>query len=37
MDRNRLKDIHQSDLTESRMNEDFVIWLKTKGPSAMWP
>ena len=28
----RLKDIHQTDLTESRINEDFVDWLKTKGP-----
>lgn len=32
MDRDRLKDIHQSDLSESRVNEDFVVWLKTKGP-----
>jgi hypothetical protein len=28
----RLKDVHQTDLTESRINEDFVDWLKTKGP-----
>lgn len=33
MDRNRLKEIHQSDLTESRLNEDFVTWLKTSGPT----
>ena len=33
MDRNRLKDVHQSDLTESRLNEDFVTWLKTSGPT----
>ncbi len=32
MDRDRLKDIHQSDLSESRVNEDFVVWMKTKGP-----
>ena len=28
----RLKDIHATDLAESRVNEDFVEWLKTKGP-----
>ena len=28
----RLKDIHATDLTESRINEDFLEWLKTKGP-----
>ncbi len=28
----RLKDVHATDLTESRVNEDFVEWLKTKGP-----
>ena len=33
MDRNRLKEIHQTDLTESKINEDFVDWLKTKGPT----
>jgi hypothetical protein len=33
MDRDRLKEIHQTDLTESRVNEDFVDWLKTKGPT----
>jgi len=33
MDRERLKEVHQTDLTESKVNEDFVEWLKTKGPS----
>ena len=33
MDRDRLKEVHQTDLTESRINEDFVDWLKTKGPT----
>ena len=32
-DRDRLKEVHQTDLIESRINEDFVEWLKTKGPS----
>ncbi len=27
----RLKEVHQSDLTEGRINQDFVDWLKTKG------
>src|SRR5688500_11885434 len=31
IDRNRLKEVHQSDLTEGRINEDFLDWLKTKG------
>jgi hypothetical protein len=31
--RDRLKEVHQTDLIESRINEDFVEWLKTKGPS----
>ena len=31
MDQNRLKDVQQTDLAESRVNEDFVLWLKTKG------
>jgi len=31
--RERLKDVHQTDLTESRVNEDFLDWLKNKGPS----
>jgi hypothetical protein len=33
MDRERLKEVHQTDLTESRVNEDFLDWLKNKGPS----
>ncbi len=33
MDRDRLKDIQTADLSESNMNEDFVVWLKTKGPT----
>lgn len=33
MDRERLKDIQTADLSESNVNEDFVQWLKTKGPS----
>ncbi|MBT8484422.1 MAG: hypothetical protein HKO59_16850 [Phycisphaerales bacterium] len=33
MDRERLKEVHQTDLTESRVNEDFVDWLKNKGPT----
>lgn len=33
MDRDRLKDIRQTDLTESKVNEDFVEWLKNKGPT----
>ena len=33
MDRDRLKEVHQTDLTESKINEDFVDWLKTKGPT----
>ncbi len=33
MDRDRLKDIQTADLAESQVNEDFVHWLKTKGPS----
>ncbi len=28
----RLKQVHQTELTESRINEEFVEWLKTKGP-----
>jgi len=31
--RERLKDVHQTDLMESRVNEDFLDWLKSKGPS----
>jgi len=33
MDRERLKDVQQSELANDRLNEDFVVWLKTKGPS----
>lgn len=32
MDRERLQQIQQSDLTENRINEDFVTWIKTSGP-----
>jgi hypothetical protein len=33
-DRQRLAEgVHQTDLTESRINEDFVDWLKTAGPT----
>jgi len=28
----RLKEVHQTEIAESRINEDFVEWLKTKGP-----
>jgi hypothetical protein len=30
-DKNRLRQIQQQDLSESRLNDDFVFWLKTKG------
>lgn len=33
MDRERLKEVHQSDLTEGRINQEFVDWLQTKGMS----
>jgi len=33
IERERLKEVHQSDLTEGRLNQDFVDWLKTKGMS----
>lgn len=33
MDRERLKDVQTSDLKDDRLNEDFVVWLKTKGPT----
>ncbi len=33
MDRDRLKEIQTADLSESNVNEDFVLWLKTKGPT----
>ena len=29
----RLKQVRETSLTESRLNEDFLDWLKTKGPS----
>lgn len=32
MDRERLQQVQQSDLSESRVNEDFVNWIKTSGP-----
>lgn len=32
-DQDRLKEVHQTDLMESRINEDFVEWLKTQGPT----
>ncbi len=32
-DRKRLEQVHQTDLNEGRVNEDFVEWLKTKGPT----
>jgi hypothetical protein len=32
-DRERLKEVHATDLTESRVNEEFVDWLKNKGPT----
>ncbi|MHC5005337.1 MAG: hypothetical protein ACYTJ0_19720 [Planctomycetota bacterium] len=32
-DRERLKEVHATDLTESRGNEEFVDWLKNKGPT----
>jgi hypothetical protein len=33
MDPNRLKQVQQTDLTESRLNQEFVFWLKEKGPT----
>ena len=33
MDRDRLQQVQQSDLSESRVNQEFVDWLKTKGPN----
>ncbi len=33
MDRDRLKEVHQTDLTEGRINQDFLDWLQTKGMS----
>ncbi|MSR28795.1 MAG: hypothetical protein EXS03_04365 [Phycisphaerales bacterium] len=33
MDRKRLGGVQQTDITESRINDDFVYWLKTSGPN----
>lgn len=33
MDRDRLKEVHKTETTESRVNEDFIDWLKNKGPT----
>jgi hypothetical protein len=33
MDRKRLGSVQQTDLTESRINDDFVFWLKNSGPN----
>jgi hypothetical protein len=33
MDRERLREVHQTDLTESRVNEDFIDWMKNSGPT----
>ncbi len=33
MDRKRLGNVQQSDLTEGRINDDFLFWLKTSGPN----
>lgn len=33
MERDRLSEVRQTDLTESRINEEFVDWLKNKGPT----
>ena len=33
MDRDRLKDIQTADISDSQVNEDFVQWMKKKGPS----
>ncbi len=32
-DRERLSGVHRTEQTESKVNEDFLEWLKTKGPS----
>lgn len=32
-DRERLAEVHKTDLKDSNLNEDFVTWLKTKGPT----
>ena len=33
MDRQRLEQVQQTDLTESKLNQDFVDWLKSSGPT----
>ncbi len=33
MDRKRLGNLQQTDLTEGRINDDFLFWLKTSGPN----
>ncbi len=33
MDRKRLRNVQQTDLTEGRINDDFLYWLKTSGPN----
>jgi hypothetical protein len=33
MDRERLKQVRTSDLTESKVNQEFLEWLKVKGPT----
>ncbi len=33
MDRKRLGGVQQTDLTEGRINDDFLYWLKTSGPN----
>ncbi len=35
MDRDRLKQVQQTDLTESRLNQEFVYWLKERGPTVL--
>lgn len=32
-DRERLAEVHKTDLKDGNLNEDFVTWLKTKGPT----
>jgi len=33
MDRDRLKQVQQTDITESRVNQEFIDWLKNRGPT----
>lgn len=33
MDRERLKEVQQTDLTDSKLNQEFVDWLRNKGPT----